>query len=130
GNGNTALRAGIGQFFQRDRTAIYTLSGNAPFALSANGYSRALDGASLSASQFATAATSPGGGVDPSNEVPNSWQWNVSVEHSFAQETNLHIAYVGIRAIHQQTTPYINEVPLYLCRNCTIMSSCNSLRPY
>src|SRR2546423_6744249 len=110
GNGNTAVRAGVGQFFQRDRTAIYTMSGNAPFALNANGYSRTLDGPSLSASQFATARTSPIGGVDPGNTVPNSWQWNLSVEHSFAKETSLQVAYVGNRAIHQLTTSDINQV--------------------
>jgi hypothetical protein len=130
GDGNTAFRAGIGQFFQRDRTAIYTLSGNAPFALGANGYSRTLDGPSLSATQFATARTSPQGGVDPRNTVPNSWQWNVSIEHSFAKETSLQLAYVGNRAIHQLTTSDINEVPPSLWVNCSFMSNCNSLRPY
>ncbi len=47
GDGKTALRAGIGQFFQRDRSAIYTMSANAPFALNASGKSRTLDGPSL-----------------------------------------------------------------------------------
>ncbi|HKT69547.1 MAG TPA: carboxypeptidase regulatory-like domain-containing protein [Terriglobales bacterium] len=111
GDGNTAFRAGIGQFFQRDRTAIYTMTSNAPFALTATGYSRTLDGAPLSASQFKTAATSPAGGFDPSTNVPNSWQWNVTMEHSFAHETSLQLAYVGNRAIHQLTTSDINEVP-------------------
>jgi len=110
GNGKTALRAGAGQFYQRDRTAIYTMSSNAPFALSISEKSRALDGASLSSSEFATAATSPSGGVDPSNTMPNSWQWNLTVEHSFARETTLQIGYVGNRAIHQLTTYDINEV--------------------
>ncbi|HET7207125.1 MAG TPA: hypothetical protein VFI95_11175, partial [Terriglobales bacterium] len=111
GDGNTALRAGIGQFFQRDRTAIFTTSANAPFAVNASEYSRTLDGPSLSADQFATARTSPYGGVDPSNASPNSWQWNVSVEHSFARETSLQVAYVGNRTIHQISTSDINEVP-------------------
>lgn len=111
GDGNTAFRAGIGQFFQRDRTAIYTMSSNAPFALTASGYSRTLDGAPLSASQFQTAVTSPYGGVDPSNKSANSWQWNVTLEHSFARETSLQVAYVGNRAIHQLSTQDINEVP-------------------
>jgi Carboxypeptidase regulatory-like domain len=130
GDGNTAVRAGIGQFFQRDRTAIYTLTSNAPFALSATGYSRTIDGAPLSASQFATARTSPGGGVDPSNATPNSWQWNVSVEHSFARETSLQLAYVGNRAIHQLTTSDINQVAPNNWTACAFMSNCNSLRPY
>jgi hypothetical protein len=130
GNGKTALRAGIGQFFQRDRSAIYTMSANAPFALNASGYARALDGSSLTATQFSQASTSALGGVDPSNTMPNSWQWNVTVEHSLARETSLQIGYVGNRAIHQLTTSDINEVAPAQWGTCAFMSNCNSLRPY
>lgn len=130
GDGKTAIRAGVGEFFQRDRTANYTMTANAPFALNANGYSRTLDGASLSASDFATAHTSPNGGADPSNKTPNTWQWNVSVEHSLARETSLQLAYVGNRAIHQLTTTDVNEVPTYSWGACAFLSNCNSLRPY
>jgi hypothetical protein len=130
GDGKTAIRAGLGQFYQRDRTAIYTMSANAPFALTASGYSRTLDGASLTATQFSQAATSATGGVDPSNAMPNSWQWNVSVERSLAREMSLQVAYVGNRAIHQLTTSDINEVPQSQWATCAFMSNCNSLRPY
>ena len=128
GNGNTALRAGVGQFFQRDRTAIYTMTGNAPFALGLNSVSRALNGSPLS--DFSSAATSPQGGVDPSNTTPNSWQWNVSVEHSFARETSLQIGYVGNRAIHQLTTSDINEVAPNQWADAAFGGSINTFRPY
>ena len=141
GDGNTAVRAGLGQFFQRDRTAIYTMSGNAPFALTASGYSRALDGSSLTADQFSQAATSATGGVDPSNTMPNSWQWNLTVEHSFARETTLQVGYVGNRAMHQLTTSDINGVPASLWAfsafnnlsdgaGGTIANPINQYRPY
>jgi len=130
GDGKTALRAGIGQFFQRDRSAIYTMSANAPFALNASGYARALDGPSLTATQFSQASTSALGGVDPSNTTPNSWQWNVTVERSLAREMSLQIGYVGNRAIHQLTTSDINEVSPSQWGACAFMTNCNSLRPY
>ena len=130
GDGNTAIRAGIGQFYQRDRSAIYTLSGNAPFALNASNFSRTLNGASLTADQFSQAATSPTGGIDPNSNVPNTWQWNLSVEHSFARETSLQLAYVGNRSIHQLTTSDINEVPQSQWAACSFMTNCNTLRPY
>jgi len=130
GDGNTAVRAGVGQFFQRDRTAIYTMSGNAPFALNASGYTRTLNGASLTADQFSQAATSATGGVDPSNTMPNSWQWNVTVERALARETSLQLGYVGNRAIHQLTTSDINQVSPNQWVNCSFLSNCNSLRPY
>ena len=130
GDGKTAIRAGFGQFYQRDRTAIYTLTSNAPFALTASGYTRTLDGPSLTATQFATAATSPDGGFDPSNKTPYTFQWNMAVEHSFAKETSLQLAYVGNRSVHQQTTSDINEVPMSSWTDCAFTSNCNSLRPY
>lgn len=130
GDGKTAIRAGVGQFFQRDRSAIYTMSANAPFALNASGYARALDGPSLTATQFSQATTSALGGVDPSNTMPNSWQWNVTVEHSLAREMSLQVGYVGNRAIHQLTTSDINEVAPAQWGTCAFMSNCNSLRPY
>jgi hypothetical protein len=143
GDGKTALRAGIGQFFQRDRSAIYTMSANAPFALNASGYARALDGPSLTATQFSQASTSALGGVDPSNTTPNSWQWNVTVERSLAKEMSLQIGYVGNRAIHQLTTSDINEVAPSLWGaaafsnqvdptnpNNIIPNPINALRPY
>ncbi|HXJ91196.1 MAG TPA: carboxypeptidase regulatory-like domain-containing protein [Candidatus Binatia bacterium] len=130
GNGKTAIRAGFGQFYQRDRTAIYTLTSNAPFALTASGYSRTLDGPSLTASQFATAATSPDGGFDRSNRTPYTYQWNFAVEQSLAKQSSLQLAYVGNRSKHQLTTSDINEVPTSSWTTCAFMSNCNSLRPY
>ena len=130
GDGKTAIRAGFGQFYQRDRTAIYTLTSNAPFALTASGYSRTLDGPSLTADQFATAVTSPDGGFDRAARTPYTLQWNVAVERSLAKETSLQVAYVGNRSVHQQTTSDINEVPTSSWTACAFMSNCNSLRPY
>jgi len=130
GDGKTAIRAGFGQFYQRDRTAIYTLTSNAPFALTASNYTRTLDGPSLTASQFATAVTSPDGGVDKAARTPYTLQWNMAVEHSFAKETSLQLAYVGNRSVHQLTTSDINEIPQSSWTACAFMSNCNSLRPY
>jgi hypothetical protein len=130
GNGKTAIRAGLGQFFQRDKVGgtSYILAANAPFSFSASNIPRTLDGASLSS--IAGLAGSPTGGKDPSNATPNSWQWNVAVEHSIAKETSLEIAYVGNRAVHQVTTSDINEVPQSQWTACSFRSSCQSLRPY
>ena len=130
GDGKTAIRAGFGQFYQRDRTAIYTMTSNAPFALTASNYLRTLNGPSLSASAFATAATSPDGGFDPTDKTPYTLQWNVAVEHSLAKETSLQIAYVGNRSVHQLTTSDINEVPQSSWGACAFESNCNALRPY
>ena len=130
GNGSTAIRAGIGQFFQRDKVGgtSYILAANAPFSFSASNVPRTLDGPSLSS--ISGLAGSPTGGKDPSNATPNSWQWNVAVERSIVKDTSLEIAYVGNRGVHQVTTSDINEVPQSQWTACSFRSSCQSLRPY
>jgi len=111
GDGKTAIRAGLGQFFQRDKVGgtSYILAANAPFSFSASNITRTLDGASLTS--IGGLAGSPTGGKDPSNATPNSWQWNIAVERSLYKDTSLEVAYVGNRAIHQVTTSDINEIP-------------------
>ena len=72
GNGNNAIRAGFGIFYQRDRTTpSYVNAANAPFALNAT-FIRTLD--AQPATSIPAGSTSPAGGYDPSNNVPNSLQ--------------------------------------------------------
>jgi len=107
GTGKTALRAGVGQFYQRERVSPQVgLSNTAPFAINANS-TRSLD-----VSPGVTgASTSPNNGRSPRGIAPNSWQWNVSVEQQVARNTALQVGYVGNVGIHQTTTYDINQVP-------------------
>jgi len=135
GDGKTALRAGFGQFYQRDRSAIYITSSNAPFALNASGFTRDLTGPSFSPTEFASAAVSPSGGLDPSNTTAYSLQWNVALERSLGRDTSLEVAYVGNRAVHQLTTADVNEVPQSGWNACAFnindgANGCKSLRPF
>jgi hypothetical protein len=107
GTGKTALRFGVGQFYQRERVSPQVgLSDTAPFAISANS-TRSLD-----VSPGVTgASTSPNNGRSPRGIAPNSWQWNVSVEQEVARNTALQVGYVGNVGIHQTTTYDINQIP-------------------
>ncbi len=97
GDGKTAVRFGIGQFYQRERVSTVTavLGQNAPFSLSFH-TDRTLDVAPA----LAVPSGSPSGARDPSATLPNSWQWNFSVERELARDTSLQIGYVGNRGIH------------------------------
>ena len=110
GNAMTAVRIGAGQFYQRERVSRYTLVTNAPFAVNVSNYSRALGGATPASITGAT--TSPTGGMDPSNTVPSSWQWNLAVEQSLAKNTAFQIGYVGNRGMHLTSSYDINSVPV------------------
>ncbi len=108
GDGKTALRMGIGQFFQRERVGpLLGLAGNAPFALGVAG-TRTLDtGGTIN-------IDGPPGGApnrawDPSNKLPNTWQWNLTVDRQLWKEAVLEIGYVGNRAVHQLTNFDVNQ---------------------
>ena len=106
GDGNWAFRAGVGQFFQRERVSSYFIyANNAPFSLNGS-FDRTLSGDTPATPP--KGSVSPNGGRVPTTNVPNSWQWNLSVEHSFAKDTALQIAYVGNTAIHQTNSYDIN----------------------
>ena len=108
GNGKTALRVGLGQFFQRERVSPQVgLSNTSPFSITAGGVNRPLD----SVGALAGASTSPNSGKSPRAVVPNTWQWNVSVEQEIARNTALQLGYVGNAGIHLTSTYDINQVP-------------------
>jgi len=109
GSGNTAVRAGFGIFYQRDRVSPYFVNAsNAPFVLNAT-VTRTLD--AQPATAVPAGGTSPAGGYDPSNIVANSLQWNLTVERGFSRSATLEVSYVGNHAIHQLNSYDVNYVP-------------------
>jgi len=104
GNGNDAIRAGFGMFYQRDRTSPvgYAMTNQVPFVLNAN-QTYTLDGPrpwQTTPGTLPLGAASPTGGVNPAAVVPYSMQWNLAVEHAFNKAMTLEVAYVGNHAVH------------------------------
>jgi hypothetical protein len=94
GDGKMVIRGGVGQFYQRERLNDYLqLATNSPFSVAAGG-SRQLTG---EFSGTLTASASPTWGIDPSDTVPNTWQWNVTFERELFRDSKLELAYVGNR---------------------------------
>lgn len=95
GDGKTAVRAGVGEFYQRDRISNYLyIATNSPFSVSAGG-TRQLTGAVAPGSL--TSSASPSWGLDPSDREPKTWQWNLTIERQLYRDSKLEIAYVGNR---------------------------------
>jgi hypothetical protein len=111
GNGKTALRAGVGQFFQRERVSIALgMVANAPFALSIGG-ERTLDNNGASTFVVSGAPSgSPSRSQDPAALLPNTWQWNLTVDQELWKDTVLEVGYVGNRALHQLISFDVNQV--------------------
>ncbi len=99
GDGNTAIRAGFGIFYQRDRTSAtgYAMTNQVPFVLNAN-ETRTLDGPNTYTG-LPTGNASPSGGIVTDARVPYSLQWNMAVEHAFSKAMTFEVAYVGNHAV-------------------------------
>jgi hypothetical protein len=122
GKGKWAIRAGVGQFFERDRLYSLQISGqNPPFISSfssTNG--RFLDSLNLPPACTVNGVTNPNCfssglgfpsiGNEISTQVPNSWQFNVEVQRELWKDTVLNVAYVGNSGIHLLMHNDINAV--------------------
>jgi hypothetical protein len=118
GSGKWAIRAGGGQFFQRDRLYPLQLSGNNPPFISTlsetNG--RFLDsltpppGCNANPNCFSSGLGFPNHGNDLSANLPNSWQFNLSVQKELWKDSVLEVGYVGNRGIHLLIHQDINGV--------------------
>ncbi len=107
GDGKTAVRFGVGQFYQRELVGIDEgLARTAPFVINAQDV-RTLG----TPSPLANPSVSPNAAKDPRGVTPNSWQWNFSVERELARDTALTLAYVGNTGIHLTSMADLNAIP-------------------
>jgi hypothetical protein len=90
-----SFRAGVGEFYQRERISNYLyMATNSPFSVSAGG-SRPLSG-SVPAGSL-TSSASPSWGIDPTADLPNTWQYNLTFERELSHDSKLELAYVANR---------------------------------
>jgi hypothetical protein len=132
-NGKTAIRAGFGQFFLRERVSPYvsSLTANSPFATTING-ERTLSGSAF-AGLTAASNGSPRFGLSPEAATPYSIQFNVSVGQQLWKDTVVEVGYVGNRARKQLTHNDVNQVIEANRRSAAFApnaNAVNALRPY
>jgi hypothetical protein len=109
GTGKHVLRAGFGQFFQRERVNIQLdFSQNAPFSEFTSGI-RTLDSSTIFFDGFGLGA--PVRGIDPNAEVPYNLQFNLTWEQQIGRDSTLELSYVGNRGRHLMRAGDINQVP-------------------
>ena len=112
GDSKTAIRAGLGQFYQRESLQNgLNLGFNPPFNRTVIG-DRTLDSnAPPFPGAFSPDQGVPQYGLDTSGRMAYTWQWNVSAEHEIARHTTIEIGYVGSKG-HNLLRPYdANQVP-------------------
>jgi len=115
GDGKTSLRAGVGQFFVRYQLDPPIVQGtqNPPFVAQAGGV-RFLDGP-VPGGQGGTGFGQPGFGRTSNPDIPNNWQWNVSVSRQLFRNNTMQLSYVGSRGLHLQSYTDVAQVT----PNCT-----------
>ena len=119
GNGKWALRLGVGQYFNRDRLWPLQIAGNnPPFNPAFNspgGNGRFLDSTdqlpACSPTCFGSGLGTPNIGQSTADQMPNAWQWNVSVQHEVFKNAKFEIAYVGNKNNHWEQIADLNFVP-------------------
>jgi hypothetical protein len=127
GNGKTALRAGAGEFYERELVGIAeNLARNAPFVLGIS-TNRSLD----TVTPLTSASVSPSANKDTGGHIPNAWQWNLSIEQEVARNTTLQVGYVGNTGMHLTSMRDANAVPdtNWLAAAFTGGAAQNALRP-
>jgi len=117
GKGKWAIRAGAGQFFNRDRLYALQIGGaNPPF----------IGNFTTTNGRFADSINQPGAcaptcfgqglgnaaiGGETSNQMPNSWQYNLTIQHELFHNAVLEVGYVGNHNVHWEIRSDINAVP-------------------
>ena len=111
GNGNSALRLGFGQFYQRERLSPWLLFGQNLFTPQINGI-RYLDRLDEPCAGCLVTLESgrPFNGYDLDRETPYTNQWNVTWEQRLGAETTVEVSYVGSRGKHLMRRVDINQV--------------------
>jgi len=115
GDGKTALRAGVGQFYVRYQLDPPIVQGtqNPPFVAKASGV-RFLDGP-VPPGQGGTGFGYPAFGRTSNPDIPNNWQWNVSVSRELFRNNTMQLSYVGSRGLHLQDYTDVAQIT----PNCT-----------
>jgi len=115
GKGKWAIRSGVGQFFNRDRLFALQIGGNnPPFVKNftdPNG--RFLDSLTVPSAPGSAFGTGFGGasvGGETSPHMPNSWQWNLTVQHELWKDARLEVGYVGNQNLHWEVRSDVNAV--------------------
>ena len=109
-NGKSVLRAGFGQFFQRERVSPnLSLLGNPP-AVQNTGGIRTLPGDFVSLDFVSTG--NPTNGFDVNADSPYMYQYNLTWEQRVGRDSTVEISYVGSQGRDLLRSNDINQIPL------------------
>ena len=110
GNGKSAVRAGLGLFYLRERLSPgLNIGANPPFVKTVNGL-RVLDSNVDPCGCFGTTLGNPGSGREQTAKTPHNWQWNLSYQREIFPHTTWDIGYVANKGLELLRSADINAV--------------------
>ena len=111
GDGKSAFRAGVGQFYLRERLSPgLNIGANPPFVTQKNGL-RTLDtNAEPCDGCFAVGNGAPSSGREQEAKTPYNWQWNLSYQREVFPHTTWDIGYVGNNGYDLLTSADIDQI--------------------
>jgi hypothetical protein len=111
GDGKSAVRAGLGQFYLRERLSPgLNIGNNPPFNNIVSGTRLVDSGADPCAGCFNTSIGTPNSGRAQESKTPNNWQWNLSYQREIFKRTTLDVGYVGNKGYDLLTIQDANPV--------------------
>ena len=96
GDSRTALRAGLGRFFLRERLSpLLSMAVNPPFVTTLAGIRKLDSTAEPCDGCFGSSLGAPSRGREVDYRTPNSWQWNVMLQRELWRNTTIDVGYVA-----------------------------------
>ena len=111
GDGKTAIRGGVGLFYEREAVGTSLGAGVNPPISGTAAVTRTLDSNAPVVGDAAPQYGAPGAALETRAGNVHYWQWNVTVERELIRNTLVELAYVGSRGLGLLGQTNLNEVP-------------------
>jgi hypothetical protein len=129
GDGKTALRGGVGVFFERYQQNIFNFGGisNPPTVYTPTIYGGNI--ANISSALVNGAPLTPSSGIlssDRTGQIPTTYGYNLGLQRELPHKLVFDIAYVGNTSRHQVYVQELEQLPLGLTTSTPILSTVNN----
>jgi Carboxypeptidase regulatory-like domain len=111
GTGKSVIRAGLGQFYLRERlTPVLSIATNPPFVSTLSGIRKLDTTAEPCSGCYNSTLGVPAHGRVVDQKTPYNWQWNVTAQHEIWRNTTIEVGYVANYGYDLLKTSVANQV--------------------
>jgi Carboxypeptidase regulatory-like domain/TonB-dependent Receptor Plug Domain len=130
GDGRTALRGGVGVFFERQQQNVFNFGGisNPPTVYTPTIYGGNI--ANISPALANGAPLTPSGGIlspDRAGQIPTTYGYNLGLQRELPYKLVFDMSYVGNTSRHQVYVDELEQLPLGYTTSTPILSTVNNV---